>query len=185
MARDFYINGESMVYVKGRSSGPLATLQELGLSVGPIRVVENIYHEPLNVDAWGRGTADVQTMLADATISMTLVHFDPTILRACIAESKAGAFTGSPGRAGIRLGGGGARFGATNFLIGLNIASPQAGLPWRFYFCYLSGPPYEWPLATQRSQVSVNWRAIPYTQDPWGAGTGAASSLIYDNTLDT
>ena len=95
MPRDFYINGETMVYVKGRADSLLlGTRQELGLSDGMIRVIPDFRHHELNVDAWGEAPVDVQFMLATVTISMTLIHFDEAVLDDCVQESMGGAGEG-------------------------------------------------------------------------------------------
>lgn len=187
MARDFFINGESMVSVKGAAGTSINPLIQLGLSDGPIRVSLDFRHRDIQVDAWGNEIPpEVQFMLAAATITMTLVHFDRDVLDVCVQESFGGA--AAPGfltRAGSRLGNNAARFAATNHYIGLNILSPVAAKPWRFYFTYLTGTPVEFPLGTEKSLVQLTWRAIPYTQDPWNGGLGALGSPLWDYTLDT
>lgn len=186
MARDFYINGESMVTVKGRSDSAIGSLSQLGLSADPIVVTCNFQHQDINVDAWGKAPADVQWMLADAMISMTLVHFDMTVLRTCVLLSMGGASNeGQVGRAGTRMGGNYARFAAGNNYIGLNIASPVVALPWRFYFAYLANNPITFPLGTERSLVRLTWRAVPYVTDPWNGGLGATNAYIWDRTADS
>lgn len=191
MARDFYINGETMVYVKGRSDSGIGTLQELGLSTGPVTVSFDFRHRDINVNAWGDEIPpEVQWMLAGANVSMNLVHYDPSILDICVMESMAGApAIGQMRRAGARMGNNGVRFAAGgllgNHFIGLNLASPVAGKPWRFYFSYLTQSPIQYPLGTEKSVVTLNWRAIPYTTDPWGGGTGAQGTPLWDHTLDS
>ncbi len=196
MSRDFYVNGESMVFVKGQAGTGIATLQQLGLCDSPIRITLNTRYLDIITDSWGpQLPVDVQYFLSDALIQMTLVHFDPTILAVCINESQASVpFVGFVGRAGTRMGNNRARFAVGNSFIGLNIASPVQGTPWRFYYAYLVGPPFTWPLGTERSLVTLNWRAIAYTNDPWGggtaqpngaAGTGSYQAVLFDNTLDT
>jgi hypothetical protein len=191
MARDFFINGESLVLVKGRADSSIGTLSQLGLTDGPIRVrLESRYLE-IQVDAWGSEIpAEVQYKLSAVDISMNLVHLDRDVLDVCLMESMGGApVIGQTARAGARLGNGLGRFAAGgalgNHYIGLNITSPVASKPWRFFFTYLVGPPMEFPLGTERSIVTLNWRAIPYTTDPYGAGTGAYGASIWDYTLET
>ncbi len=186
MARDFQIPGESLVLVKGAADSGIAVLSELGLADSSIHVRPNFVHQDINVDAWGpRIPADVQWFLSDVTINMTLVHYDNLILDICVQQSMAstGQF-GTMGRAGQRMGNNTPRFGAGNRLVSLNITSPVLGQPWRFFFCYLSSPPVEFPLGTQRSLIVMNWRAIPFTQDPYGGGTGALGYPLWDNVLD-
>ena len=83
MARDFFINGESMVSVKSRSDSSIPTLTQLGLAESPIVVSEDYEQRAMIVDAWGMASPDVQQMLGGATISMTLIHFDGAVLKAC------------------------------------------------------------------------------------------------------
>ena len=187
MSRDIFINGESMVTVKSRSDSAIGSLSQLGLADSPIVVTPNFVTDDIIVDAWGPTIPmDVQTFLQDCTIRMTLVHFDPAVLEVCEMLSAGGASAvGSTVRAGTRMGGGVARFAAGNNFIGLNIASPVAGRPYRFYYAMLSGPSVSWPLGTKRSIVQLNWRAIPFTVDPWNSGTGATGAVVFDHTADT
>lgn len=190
MARDFQINGETMVYVKGAANTAIANLTELGLAVDQVRITPNFRHLDIKVDAWGGSDgppADVQWMLMDVMIQMTLVHFDYDVLEHCLQLSAGGpnAAFHTMTRAGARLGNNFARFEAGNRYIGLNLASPQGQRPWRFYFAYLASQPVTIPLGVERSLVPVTWRAIPYTQDPWGAGLGAEGNVIWDHVLDT
>lgn len=190
MARDFFINGESLVYVKGRSDSGIGSLTELGLANAPIVITPIFHHKPINVNAWGDAPAEMQFMLAEVRISITLIHFDSGVLDTCITESMAGAPSiGSLPRAGARMGNNTARFAAGgaggNHYIGLNIASPVGIKPYRFYYAFLAERPLEFPLGAERSAVQTFWRAIPYTQDPWGGGTGARGAIIWDNVLDT
>ncbi len=192
-----------MVLVKGRSdfgtNGPpglpnIANLTQLGLCVDDIRVTPTFKHKGMTVDAWGEVDVDVQWMMAEVAITMNLIHFDQLVLDACVAESMGGApDVGAAGRAGTRLGGGLARFAAGNHLIGLNIEAPVSGRPWRFYYAYLAQSPTTYPLGVEKSIVAVHWRAIPYTNDPWGggsaqpatvAGTGSEGAYIWDRQLD-
>ena len=186
MARDFFINGETMVSVKGNVDSAIASLSQLGLADSPIRVRLDFRHMDIQVDAWGGEIpADVQCKLGSAIITMTMVHFDRDVLDGCLRESMGGVSLGTVARAGIRMGGGNTRFAGDNHYIGLNLASPVSAKVWRFHYCYLTGPPMEFPLGTERSIVALNWRAIPYTTDPWGAGVGAAGASLWDHTADT
>ena len=191
MARGFVINGESLILVKGRADSGIGALSELGLTDGPILVKPDYRHMDIQVDAYGGEVPpEVQYKLAFATVTMSLVHFDPAILAICQMESQAGAPSeGQVGRAGALMGNGVARFAAGgtlgNHYIGVNITSPVIGRPWRFLTAYMTGPPLQYPLGTERSVVVVNWRAIPYQIDPYGGGVGAYGQYIYDRTLDT
>ncbi len=186
MARDLLINGETMVYVKGNVTTQISGLTELGLSSDQIRIRPNFRYLDIMVNAWGNAfPIDVQNMLTDVNITMTLVHYDQVVLDICLRESMGGAAAfGTLPRAGSRLGGGVARFAAGNHYVGLNLASPVNNKPYRFYFAYLDGPPIELPLGTERSLVTCNWRAVPYTVDPWNAGVGSLGTVIFDNILD-
>lgn len=176
MARNYYINGETMVKVQNQSIG---TSQELGLSDTPISIQVTYHQLDIRVDAMG-GTAppEVQHMSMEAMISMTLIHFDNTVLDACIRESHAGATFGTMPRAGTRLGGNVAIGATGNHFITLGLTSPVGGAPWRFPAAYLYQTPFVWPLGTERSIVQLRWRAIPYTIDPQTAN----GVIVWDNT---
>ncbi len=187
MGRDYFVNGESMVFVKGSAGSGIAALSQLGLSSDEIRITQNFRHEEINLDAWGGLVPnELQVMLFDVQVSINLIHFDPVILEVCETESLGGApAIGSVARAGVRLGNNLPRFANGNHFIGLNIASPVGQKPWRFYSAFMTGNPVTWPLGTGKSIVSTNWRAIAYQPDPWGGGTGAQGAVIYDHTPDS
>lgn len=196
MSRDFYIPGPCMVYVKGRSTSAISTLSELGLTEDQIQVSPTIKHMDVMVNAWGGKEipAEQQTFLADVNVVMRLVHFDTAVLQECIRLSMGGPNqAGAVAMAGTRMGAGAMRFAPLNNYIGLNITSPVVNDPWRFYYAYIVGAP-SFPLGTERQVATINWRVIPYTNDPWGggtanpgtaAGTGAQNALLWDRTLDT
>ncbi len=187
MGRDYYINGESMVTVKGMTGTGIATLQQLGLSTDPIVYNFEFRHRDIIVDAHGPELpADVQAFLAAVNITINFIHFDPAILDICQRESLGGgAGPGTMTRAGTRLGGGVDRFQAGNHYIGLNVSSPVQSKPYRFLHAYLTGPAVQIPVGTEKSVVSTNWRCIPYQADPWGNGLGAQGLVVWDNTADT
>lgn len=187
MARDFSINGESLVQVKGAAGTTIANLAELGLAEGPISVTLDLRHKDILLDAWGGEIpADVQVMLGAANIAMGLIHMDLAVLDECLRLSFGGPATmGQVSRAGTRLGANTARLAAGWKYVSLNISSPIAGRPWRFYNAYLTGPPLVYPLGTEKSVAVLNWRAIPYTTDPWQGGVGAANQILFDRTLDS
>lgn len=186
MARTIYINGETMVYVKGMAGSAIANRQELGLADDQITMTFRPVHDDVIVNAHGNSIGtDVQTFLEDALITMTLVNFDFAILRECQRLSKgAPNEVGQVARAGTLLGKGLPRFAAGNCFIGLNLASPVGQLPYRFYYAFLTNPASAIPMGTKRSIVTLNWRAIPYLADPWNSGQGAANTPLYDNVLD-
>lgn len=187
MTRDFFINGETMVSVKGPAGSAISSLTELGLTdEGVVTITPQIFHDKITVDAWGDAPPEIQVRLGILTVSMTLVHFDPAILEECWRLSMGGPATvGMVARAGARMGNNVARFAAGNNFIGLNCYSPIAGRPYRFYYAYLQGNPATWPLGTKRSLVQLNWEVVPYTQDPWQAGLGATNQILWDRTLDS
>lgn len=192
-----------MVSVKGYSGSTIGSLTQLGLAHNGILIRLNFKHRDINVDSWGPEVpVDVQCFLADAQISMQIVDVDRAVLDRVLEHSMGiaatGGIVGQMPHAGQRMGQGAisagptARFG--NNYIGLNISSPIGGKPWRFYYTYLTGTPFEQPIGTERSIFTLNWRAIPYTNDPWGggsaqaagaAGTGALNAYLFDSTLDT
>lgn len=196
MSRDFFINGESLVRVRGRADTGIASIQQLGLCEGPIVCSPSFIHDDMMVDAWGEMPADVQFMGATMDIRMTLIQFDKTILNICVALSAGGVpAEGQVARAGQRMGNNMARFAAPqvnpatgynagNNYIGLNINSPVYGLPWRFIYTYLTQKPFEFPLGAKRSGVILNWRAICYVQDPYQGGLGSYGQTLYDHLTD-
>lgn len=199
MARDYQINGATMVSVKGRSDSLIGSLTQLGLPFSPIRVSPTFAQKPITLDAWGGIVPnEIQAMLAAVTITMDLIHFDRTVIDLCMIESMGGApAIGSTAAAGVRLGNNLPRFAASttadangiirsgNHFIGLNLSSPVGLKPWRFYSAYLTGSPIEFPLGTEKSVVQMVWQAIAYTPDPWNGGLGAAGAIIWDHVLDT
>lgn len=188
MARDYYVNGESMVQVKGAAGSAIANLSQLGLTDDAIKVTPAFKFQEVSLDAWGNQKVpnEIQFMLASLTIRMNLVHFDKDILNACLQESVGGASAfGTMKRAGTRLGNSAARFAATNHFIGVNITSPVAALPWRFLHCYMPDVPFEFPLGTERSIVPVTFVCIPYLADPWNSGQGAEGVVLWDHGSDS
>lgn len=194
MARDFLVNGETMIYCKGQAGSAIASTQELALAADPVRITLNYYHRDINLDAWGgQVPADTQFMLADATIRFTAIHLDRAIMSECYRLSQCGpsGYPGLMGRAGQRMGNNQALFSAGsaatganagNFYITLGLSSPVGQLPWQFFYCYLTGTASEWPLGTEKSMVPMTWRAIPFTRDPYNGGNGAfAANFPNDN----
>lgn len=189
MARAYYINGETMVAVKGPAGSAIASLTNLGLADSPIVLRFDVNHDDIAVDAYGGALGpppEIQAFLTDVQISMSLVHFDADVLDICTRLALGGATSiGQLPHAGQLLGNGQARFGASNNYVGLNLYSPVGGKPWRFYFTYMTGPALVFPLGTRRTIAQVNWRCIPYSVDPWNAGLGAFGQVLWDNVLDT
>ena len=189
MARSYYIEGEAMVLVKGRSDSAIGTLTQLGLTSEPIRVTEEYKHLEIGVDAYGYVPPEIQGMGMVARVDMTLVHFDAAILQACIAESLSAPAEGQLGHAGALVGNGQARFApgvlTGNHYIGLNIQSAIGQQAWRFLYSVLLGTPTVWPLGAERSLVRASWLAVPYSADPWNNGTGSYGVTVWDHSLDS
>lgn len=183
-----------VTYTSGDSTGqadPLlgqllgySNYSQLGLAVDNITVKPNFRHLPIKTADYGPEVhAETMVNLADAVVEMTLSHYDKTILDICMSESMGGAIISTPpasgdlvgqinsaGRlqpAGTTLGRNLPRLASGNHYIGLNIQSPQLNFPWRFLTAYLQAPPLEIPLGTAYSAVKLQWRAIPYSYQPF------------------
>lgn len=187
MSRAFFQSGETMVSVKGNATSSIASLSELGMVELPLSLSLDFRYLDIRVDAFGQVPPELQFMLALANASMPFVHFDLTVLKECIRLSMGGAPAyGQLPRAGTFMGGNGAaRFAAGYNFIGLNMSSPVGGDPWRFLHSHLSQNPIEYPIGAERTVARVNWRAIPYVQDPYNSGDGSQGVTLFDNTLDT
>ena len=190
MSRSYYVEGEAMVLVKGRSDSTIGTLSQLGLCSDSIRIQLDYKHLAIDVDAYGQVPPENQAMGMMARIDMTLVHFDYTVLAACVQEATGGApAEGQLAHAGALMGNGLARFApggaAGNHYIGLYIQSAIGQQPWRFYYTYLANNPLTWPLGAERSLVRLTWLAVPYSADPWNGGAGSYGVVLYDHQLDT
>ncbi len=197
MPRGYFVNGEVLVRVKGAAGSILATApfltapNQLGLCSDSVTITPNFRHMDVPVDAWGGDKGpppEVQWMLADVKISMTLVHYDDAVLKACLQHSMAAGVdgvargVGTLTRAGVRYGNDAAITAAGNSFIQLYLSSPIGGKPWYFPATIMTGPPMTIPLGVQRSLVQVNFRAIPYQADPYGGGTGALDAVLWDHT---
>lgn len=150
MARDLFINGETTVSAAG---------SVLGLASDPIVVSLDLKGLDVKSNSFGDVPFEVQFMGGEATIKMTLVHFDRAVVDTIVAKSMGGAAIGQLPRAGTRMGGGG------NFFA-LSLNSPVGSKPWTFPNSYLTGTPIEFPLGAERSLMSLTFRAIPYAADP-------------------
>lgn len=148
MARDYFINGETMVSVNGA---------QLGLSEGPVVVSLNLHHLDIKVNSFGDVPPECQFMLAEANVRMTLVHVDRGVLDTAIASSMGGASIGQMPRAGTRMSG--------NY-ISLSISSPVGSKPWTFPSAFMTQSPMEFPLGAERSLIVCTFRAIPHVADP-------------------
>ncbi len=189
MARNYYLNGETMLAVKGRSDSAIGTLTNLGLTDEAVKLTVDYKHLHIHVDAYGESAPEIQSMGGSANVQATLVHFDPDVLMACVREGMGAApAEGQLGHAGTLMGNGTARFTAGingNHFVGLNIISATGKQPWRFLYTVMADQPLEFPLGTARSLVSTRWHAVPYSADPWNNGTGSYGVPIWDHTSDS
>lgn len=185
MSRRVVVFGESMVYVKAAPGTLIGNLTECGLSDNPIQITFSPIHDDIILDAWGKVPMDVQFKGSFATINIGFIHFDPDVIEECQRLAAGGPSSpGRLGRAGTLLGNGLGRFVPGNNYVGLNIASPVAGRPHRFYFAYLVSPT-TLPVGAEKTVIQTQWRAIPYTTDPWQGGAGALNTPFWDHTLDS
>lgn len=223
MARDLYVNGPCLVKVKGRGAladtiGGEAVLRELGLSTGQIRIIPNFIHRDIQCDDFGGDVpAEIMCMLSDVQIHMVLVHFDEEVLDQCMSNSLGGYYNvdnepafdpGIMAGAGKLLGGGREIFGTNNLFMSLNLTAPGEAAadgenislkrPWRFPAAYIPANPLDIPLGTDRSQIVLRWRAIPYvpTVEPISPGESGAvrlrgiepksrGAILWSRTADT
>lgn len=186
MARDFCVNGETLVKLKGSSSqSAIASVCELGLTSDDVRIIPRWIHEDMHVNDFGPDVPpDVLCMLADVTIRMTMIHYDNAILSACIAETMGGGTEGTLRGAGTPMGGYNRLYTEYCHYISLNLMSPQLNRPWLFYACYLASPPLEYPIGTTVSAVPLTWRAIPYANGlalPNDFGIQSVGTVIWDH----
>ncbi len=180
--RDWLINGETMVYVRGGehlASGAGGSKTELGLSFDEIKVIPKYIHRDVHVDDFGPEIpAEVLSMLAEVNVRMTLSHFDNLMLRIIQAESL-GSFNndGIMPPAGTPLGQNKELYASGCHYMSMQLASPQFGEPITFKTGYLAMQPVVLPLGTSYSKVDLNWRFIPYRPIPSiGAGGEIRSS---------
>ncbi len=198
MARGFQIPGECMVLVKGASNSAIANLSQLGLCQDSVDVSYQFSLQGIKVNAWGNSAEippEEQCFLSSVNVTMSLVHFDEAVLKECVRLSLGGApVEGQMPRTGALMGGQVARFAPGNNYIGLNLTSPVAGNPYCFWYARLANNPFTAPMGTERQVVALNWKVIPYTNDPWGggsaqpgtvAGTGSQGATLWTRTLDT
>jgi hypothetical protein len=191
MARDFQIGGPTLVKVTGgqhMSGHAICNPSELGLTTESVTVEPRFRYRDVGVDDFGPEVpAEVQWMLSDALIRMTLVHHDWNVLDICMIESMAGGgvafndggvnlrnpaggdllflrshLAGNLAPAGSLMGNGLPMFASGNHYVSLNLTSPVNRKPWRFRSCYLAERPVVYPVGVKCSEVQLTWRAIPY-----------------------
>ena len=174
MTRAYQVFGEFIISVSG---GQFSGKQELGLTSDPWRLHPRYVHRDVTTDGFGP-VVPVETLwdMADALVSLTLVHYDQGILDQCMRAAMGGGGydAGNPGGGGAMDGflgqagrpmGLGAALGSTENQYTTVYIEPTADgtiLPYRFRACYLDGRPLEVPYGSERSLVKLNWRCIPY-----------------------
>lgn len=167
MSRNYYINGQCLVTYDG---------QELGLTDGngKVTIKPNPRYLDIDVDGWYPGTSpERQIFPHDATISMTLVHFDIAVFSQAMKNSTLGAVEGT-------MATGGTLVGANNGYRTLSLSSPgPAARPWLFLNVYLREG-YSIPLGAERSLLNCVFHAVPYTVDPYNSGSGSEGVVLYD-----
>lgn len=193
MGRAFYINGPTLVLVKGNGalclsgSNPFGQLSQLGLAVDDVRVFPVFRHANVTVTDFGPDVpVETLWMVAEVNITMNLVHFDEYVLSAWMTETMGGGVprvggvsmlpgTGILPQAGTPMGGGKPLFASGNHYVSLNLASPYLNRPWRFPTTYLTQQPIEISLGTTRSAVRLHVKAIPYIFPNSGINTYTVS----------
>jgi hypothetical protein len=107
----------------------------------------------------------------EVSLRMTLVHYDPIVVGACIAHAVGAApELGLIGEAGT-LGAAGTPLLAKGHALRVNLICGNDS-PWRFYKCYLDGNPFEAPLGVERTLLQINWRCLPVAQSGFVLGRG-------------
>lgn len=171
MAQGYFINGESLVKVRGHPFGETAAT--LGIAKGPIIVSPTFFHQPIHTDSQGpHSPANVLWMGAILNIRMILTYFDRDLLEKCIQESMAGQVENEamviPG---TLMADGTNQAGSLSeevHFIELQIMSSVANKPFDIPGAYLTRQPFEFPLGTEASAVVLNWEAIAYGANPDG-----------------
>lgn len=140
---------------------------------GKVTVKVNPRYLDIDIDGWSPGvTHDRQIFPFDAMVTMSLVHFDATVLSNAMKNSVLSATEGTEVTGGTLLGAGGG-------LKTLSLSSPgPAATTWQFNAVYLREG-YEFPLGAERSVVRITFHAVPYTSDPYNAGQGAGGVVVY------
>lgn len=142
MAKEIYINGNTVVKVNGT---------ELGYSEDRIIIKPNFHHTDVHGDDFGAmAPTMVLWMLCDVGIEMTLVYFDPDQVYAAWMASAGGTDAiGTFAAAGKLVTG-----------VELTIGTDRGDGDWVFPKAYLAERPIEWPLGNERSQLKLSWRAV-------------------------
>lgn len=189
MARDWYINGDTMVQVRGGAhlTSGLNVITNLGLAIDQVRVSPSFSRQPIHADGFGKVVApEYRSKLMSARVSMTLVHFDPQVLDQCVRESQGGGVGAIPdptavggqieaegvlAQAGTLMGGYKPRFASGNHYIGLTVkGTTEITRPWRFLYTMIDGTGPVYPLGNGFSAVPVTWLVVPYLEPPLVSG---------------
>ena len=147
---------------------------ELGLTSDDIRITPRGFYRDIHADDFGGEQGpptEVMWLGADINVRMNLYHYEKDVLDMVIAESMAGRSTAADGSfldagtlapAGTLMGNYLELGASGNHLMRLIIRSPQLLKPYRIQAAYLAERPFELPLGTKCSQVTLNFRGIPY-----------------------
>lgn len=201
--RQFAVNGPCLVKVKGRGTlfdkiipdGPdepdNVRFNELGLTSEQILISYVSHHRDLLTDDFGpQVPAEILVQLAECRIQMTLIHYDPYVLQACLSESMGGAYDTQVYlgdsylmprpemmfAANRPLGGGVPVLRNGCHYIELYITSPYLATPWMFPTSYIIHET-KIPLGTETSKVDLIWRSIPYKSQYRYAGANETSGV--------
>ena len=206
MARDYRVNGETLVQVKfGQhiedsdfyADNGNSTLFELGLASEGIQITPRYSHQDIRTDDWGPDVpAEIMANLADCNIRMRLIHYDVDVLDACLAEAlgmNGGEFfAGVMPPAGSLLGGYVPYLQSGYHFVSLNLTSPVLNFPWHFPASFLTGPPVTIPLSTRTTLADLSWRAIPYQIPLLANGNPnfdgelrSSGAILWNHILDT
>lgn len=180
MPREYVIYGEVMVWAGGsffdeglggaelNSTG--GRIVELGLASDSIKITPRFVHKGIHTDDFGGVIpVDVQWMMADCLVEMTLIHYDVDVLDTCIRQTMGGVDNGiSPGlcgAAGTPLGAGGAVGSSRTNLVFVYLQPTPTNeqAHWRFPSCFLMDK-MEYPIGTEKSLVKLTWCAIPHVE---------------------
>lgn len=175
------------------SEGNVSPSLELGITQGPPTLRPQFSHRDVNVNSFGDGQTPIECLWNGAvfTFSTDFIHYDKNVLDAVVAESMAGSFVDSAQEVdgqqvlgdnppaifagtfapiGTPMGGYNPLYASGNHFMTVWFISAQpmtsGAFPYRFPACYLTGPPLELNIGTERSIARCNWRAIPYTIPP-------------------
>lgn len=193
MARDFWVNGETLVKVRfgGHISGDIAvstiapdgtpeirTAPELGLTQDPVTITPNYYHKDLFVDDFGPNVpSDVMYNLVDVNLSMNLVHYDHRVLGYCLAESMGG--TGVADRIAFE---GFSPLAPANMISGLGFSVGAGALMGKGKVLWASGNHLvSVSLRSPQGGVPYRFRACYLTQPPVVIPLGTERSIVQLN----